>query len=109
MMDQVIGVGSSASDTADAGVSLYAPGEQIIVALPGNTYDFRSGSSLAAAHVSGIVALLLSVSPGADTVTITSLLERSQQRSLRGHGAGPVSVNACKALQLADSSLTCGM
>jgi subtilisin family serine protease len=57
MMDQVIDVGSSASETPKAGLSLYAPGEQIIVALPGDAYDFRSGSSLAAAHVSGIVAL----------------------------------------------------
>jgi subtilisin family serine protease len=109
MMDEVIDVGSSAPGTADAGLSLYAPGEQIIVALPGNEYDFRSGSSLAAAHVSGIVALLLSVSPDTDTSTITSLLERSQQRSQPGEGAGPVSVNACKALQLADGSLTCGI
>ena len=105
MMDQVIDVGSSASETPKAGLSLYAPGEQIIVALPGDAYDFRSGSSLAAAHVSGIVALLLSMSPEADALTITSLLEQSQT----GGSDGPVSVNACKALQLADSSLICGI
>lgn len=104
MMHQVIDVGSSASDAGKAGLSLYAPGEQIIVALPGNAYDFRSGSSLAAAHVSGIVALLLSVSPGTDASTITSFLEQSQHG-----GAGPISVNACRALQLADGSLTCGI
>ena len=104
-MDEVIGVGSSSAGHAAAGLSLFAPGDQIIVALPGNAYDFRSGSSLAAAHVSGIIALLLSVSPGVDATTIVSLLERSQREA----ESGRVSVNACKALQLADGSLTCGI
>lgn len=104
-MDEVIGVGSSTADARAGGLALFAPGEQIIVAVPGNEYDFRSGSSLAAAHVSGIVALLLSVSPKADARTIASLLERSQH----DESTGPVSVNACRALQLADGSLSCGI
>jgi len=36
-----------------------APGEDILTTLPKGTYDFVSGSSLAAAHVSGLAALLL--------------------------------------------------
>jgi subtilisin family serine protease len=104
-MDEVIDVGRSSAGPGGAGLSIFAPGDQIIVALPGNTYDFRSGSSLAAAHVSGVVALLLSVSPDADASTIASLLERSQL----DEGAGRISVNACKALQLADGSSPCGI
>jgi subtilisin family serine protease len=103
-MEEVIAVGSSSAGTGDTEQSVFAPGDRIIVALPGDEYDFRSGSSLAAAHVSGIVALLLSVAPDADTATIASLLERSQ----RDEGSGRVSVNACKALELADGSLACG-
>ena len=95
---------SSAAWTGDVEPSVFAPGEQIMVALPGNEYDFRSGSSLAAAHVSGIVALLLSISPDSDAATIASLLERSQH----DEGSGRVSVNACKVLELADGSLACG-
>lgn len=104
-MDEVIDVGSSIVAEDASGLSLFAPGEQIIVALPGNAYDFRSGSSLAAAHVSGIVALLLAVSPDTDASTIASLLERSQLDKRSGR----ISVNACKALQLADVSLACGI
>ena len=102
-MDEVIAVGSSRPADAGSDRSILAPGEQILVALPGNKYDFRSGSSLAAAHVSGVVALLLSVSPDVDAMTIHSLLSESQ----RGTKADQVSVNACMALHLANRSLSC--
>jgi subtilisin family serine protease len=36
-----------------------APGIEILTTVPNDGYDFVSGSSLAAAHVSGIIALLL--------------------------------------------------
>ena len=103
-MDEVIAVASSSSADRGPDRPILAPGEQILVAVPDNNYDFRSGSSLAAAHVSGVVALLLAISPGADTTTIQSLLEKSQLDTT----AGQVSVNACKALQLAGQSLRCG-
>lgn len=107
-MDEVIAVGSSnSSDPGPDGHGsdgpILAPGEQILVAVPDNNYDFRSGSSLAAAHVSGVVALLLAVSPDSDAARIHSLLEKSQRDST----ADQVSINACKALHLADQSLGC--
>jgi len=34
-----------------------APGSDVLTTFPGGRYDYASGSSLAAAHVSGIVAL----------------------------------------------------
>jgi len=102
-MEEVIDVGSSNLAVHGSGKPIYAPGEQILVAVPDNNYDFRSGSSLAAAHVSGVVALLLAISPNTDTSTVKTMLEQSQldEKSDR------VSVNACKALHLADPSLNC--
>jgi len=44
--------------------SINAPGENILTTLPHGTYDFISGSSISAAHVSGIVALMLELKPG---------------------------------------------
>jgi hypothetical protein len=41
------------------GAPLRAPGREILTLLPGGHYDFASGTSLATAHVTGIVALLL--------------------------------------------------
>ena len=43
--------------------SIIAPGENVLTTIPFGTYDFISGSSIAAAQVSGIVALLLELKP----------------------------------------------
>ncbi|QNK00106.1 S8 family serine peptidase [Dyella telluris] len=53
---------------------LSAPGRDILTTQPGGGYDFASGSSMAAAHVSGIVALLLSLSPELDADSLRQLL-----------------------------------
>ena len=101
--EAVIGVGRSDANPLLSRVStqpdsaIFAPGNRIVVAVPDNAYDFRSGSSLAAAHVSGVVALLLAVSPELDRESVRSLLIRSQQRD----GVSLRSVNACNVLQLA--------
>ena len=44
-------------------VLLAAPGIEILTTAPRESYDFLSGSSLAAAHVTGVVALLLEHRP----------------------------------------------
>jgi subtilisin family serine protease len=103
-MEHVIAVSSSRPGLPASGDSLLAPGEQILVAIPDNNYDFRSGSSLAAAHVSGVVALLLSVSPGTGSDGILAMLRQSQA----GREDRPVSVNACIALRIAAPTLSCG-
>lgn len=40
-------------------ISVAAPGVDIIVPSPGGGYDLKSGTSMAAAHVSGIIALMI--------------------------------------------------
>jgi len=45
-------------------LDLVAPGESILSTTPGNTYTFKSGTSMACPHVSGVAALLLSRYPG---------------------------------------------
>lgn len=102
-MGEVIAVGSSGTQ-AQLTDSVFAPGEQILVAVPDDNYDFRSGSSLAAAHVSGVVALVLAVSPDTDNSAMQSLLRRSQADTTDGS----ISVNACAALLMTEPSLDCG-
>jgi len=112
-MEGVIGIGRSinvddlGADGQDAtddsrGDELFAPGDQIMVAIPNDQYDFRSGSSLAAAHVSGVIALLLAVAPDQSAQAIRNILLRSQ------NGMSPhYSINACAALQLANQDIVC--
>ncbi len=109
VLESVIGVGNSEQRPLPVKVAMqapqeiFAPGIQIMVAVPNDSYDFRSGSSLAAAHVSGAVALLLAVSPDLPYHSILALLRESQQ----AQAADAVSINACIVLQLADQTRTC--
>ena len=53
---------------------LAAPGMDVLTTAPRAAYDFRSGSSLAAAHVSGVVALLLERNPRLTPAEVRALL-----------------------------------
>ena len=86
----VIPVDIAESGRAQQGV-LLAPGSDIVTLVPGGSYDFLSGSSLATAHVTGAIALLLSRAPRLDRGSVYGLLSHSQQEP-----AGPI--NACNAL-----------
>jgi subtilisin family serine protease len=88
----VIVVRVSGTSAAPPGV-LSAPGSDILTTQPGGGYDFTSGSSMAAAHVSGIVALLLSLAPTLDAHTVHDLLLRSSKVS-----DGMLQVNAASAV-----------
>jgi len=72
----VIVVSSSGSAVDPPGV-LNAPGNDILTTQPDGGYDFSSGSSMAAAQVSGIAALLVSLDQGLDGVAIRDLLART--------------------------------
>ncbi len=76
----VIVVRTSSSASAPPGV-LNAPGDDILTTQPGNGYDFTSGSSMAAAHVSGMAALLLSLSPNLDARSTHELMRRTSKSS----------------------------
>jgi hypothetical protein len=105
--DSVMGV--AATDHADrlaifssygAWVSLSAPGQWIYSTMPSATYDHSSGTSMAAPHVAGVAALLLSRQPGLDPVSLDNLLRNSvdEIRSDRLMGAGRL--NAARAMDL---------
>ncbi len=90
----VIVVGSNDQiDSRDAvhAFPINAPGDDILVPVPRGGYDYASGSSLAAAHVSGIVALLVARRPGLTSNQISTLLMASRPTV-------DESVNACRAL-----------
>jgi subtilisin family serine protease len=55
-------------------VDLAAPGVNILSTVPTNTYTFFSGSSMAAAHVSGAAALVLSACPLLDVTMLKAAL-----------------------------------
>jgi len=74
-----------------------APGRDVFTLRPAGEYGFASGSSLAAAHVSGVVALLLARNADLGPDAIRRLLKAATQRYAMP-GGEMESINACAAL-----------
>jgi len=55
-------------------VDLAAPGDNIYSTTPGNAYDYKSGTSMAAPHVSGVAALCWSLEPGLTHLELKDVL-----------------------------------
>jgi subtilisin len=67
----------SPTSAGAAGVELAAPGIDILSTAPHNSYDFFSGSSLAAAQVTGIAALLLEKNPKLTPAQIRDIVRKT--------------------------------
>ena len=77
--------------------TLLAPGREILTLLPAGHYEFASGPSIAAAHATGVIALLLAANKKLDAGKLRTLLARTSTRA--GNRQGNVEyINACTAL-----------
>lgn len=92
----VIGV-DAAGAKASADSVLFAPGSEVLTLVPDGRYDFLSGSSLAAASVSGGIALLLARDHNLRAENVRDLLARSSRKVAMSQGEG-ASVNLCAAM-----------
>ncbi len=92
-LDGVIAVATSDEAPAEPGV-LSAPGTDILTTVPFGSYDFVSGSSVAAAHVSGVVALLLEARPHIVPDEIRRILVESSTEAERR----TEDIDACRAV-----------
>lgn len=91
----VIAAGSAQSRGLRAGgYVLAAPASEVLTTTPGSGYAFLSGNSLAAAHVSGVIALLLEADPSLGADAAVALLSATSV-SFEGRR----SINACRALE----------
>jgi hypothetical protein len=92
----VLEVASSGSPLA-IGAPVYAPGREILTLLPDGHYDFASGSSLATAHVTGAVALMLAKNPQLTAVGIYRVLLETSSHTPSDAGMSD-SIDACAAV-----------
>ncbi len=84
--------------------NISAPGDKILTTLPHGTYDFISGSSIAAAEISGVVALLLELKPNLSLTEAHTILQGSKLISNDGILAG---VNANSAVKSLCETMAC--
>jgi len=82
--DVVYAVSATTKDDLAAGFSSYgsevfacAPGQQIVSFVPGGGTSTRSGTSFAAPHVAGTLALILSAHPGMSPAAAIDILRRT--------------------------------
>jgi subtilisin family serine protease len=86
------------SDYGRRTVHLGAPGDEILSTLPGNAYESFSGTSMAAPHVTGVIALLKAQNPARDWRALKNLIlaggdtlgalsNTITQKRLNAHGA----------------------
>jgi subtilisin family serine protease len=73
---------------------LNAPGRDVVTLAPAGHYDFASGSSFAAAHVSGAIALLRARSPHVNAQRLFAVLDGTRSH-LENDGDA---INVCAAL-----------
>ena len=87
-----------------------APGVDVVAPAPNAGYSLVSGSSLAAAHVTGVVALLLQQTPQATPDQIKTLL-RTTAKPVAGSNPAAIPkvgmVDACAALARQAPQLAC--
>ncbi len=81
---------------------LPAPASDILTLQPRRTYDVLTGNSLAAAHISGAIALLLEANPNLQVNELEKLLQASVVQN-----ANSTSINICNALHLINNQVSC--
>lgn len=82
--------------------TLAAPADEVLTTMPGAGYAFLTGNSLAAAHTTGVIALMMERQPDLDAERIAAILTATTTYS-----AGSPSINACRAVARLGGTASC--
>jgi subtilisin family serine protease len=82
--------------------TLAAPADEVLTTTPGAGYAFLTGNSLAAAHTTGVIALMMERQPDLDAERIAAILTATTTYS-----SGSASINACRAVARLGGPLSC--
>jgi subtilisin family serine protease len=104
----VIAVATEDDPRALPGYALRAPGTDIPTSLPGARWGMVSGASFAAAHVSGLSALLLALRPSTTPAVLRrALRDTSGARVRASEPSRAGSIDACAAVGRAAGACVC--
>lgn len=104
-MDEVIAVSAAPVDELDETIrsGILAPGIDILTTSPGGSYSFKSGSSMATAYVSGVIALMKERAPKMSAYEARNQMVSTARSSVK---MIPV-VDVCAAVSDADKGEVC--
>jgi subtilisin family serine protease len=100
----VLAVMSEQAATPPPG-ALRAPGRDIPVTLPGESWGFVSGSSYAAAHVASVAALLIEAAPDMGPVEVQRAFAAAMTAAAVGE---PAMIDVCAAIARVANACVCG-
>jgi Subtilase family len=102
--------GLFALDNRNAYIAVAAPGVDILSLAPEDAYQVSTGSSIAAAHVSGIAALMLQIRPSLTPRDVRAILTNTAKpvAATDGSGFAPRLVNAYLAVKSAETIVVSG-
>jgi subtilisin family serine protease len=106
-LPRVLPVAEAENSAADGDEVLRAPARDIVTLVPNGHYDFASGSSLATAQITGVVALLLARNQKLGVDKLRAMLAQSTQKHDTTRGPF-LSVNACTAVAQLVHGAVCG-
>jgi subtilisin family serine protease len=84
-------------------IAVAAPGVDVLVPAPGGAYQFTTGTSVAAAHVTGVAALLIERNPKLTPADVRRILMRTAKSLGPRDRSGAGLVNAYQAVSNASS------
>jgi len=87
---------------SDSPYALAAPADEVLTTTPGAKYAFLTGNSLAAAHTTGVIALLMERQPDLDAERIAAILTATTT-----YAPGRASINACRAVARLGGAASC--
>jgi subtilase family protein len=82
-------------------IAVAAPGVDILVPAPAGTYQLTTGTSVATAHVSGLVALMIERNPRLTPADVRRILMQSAKKLGPNDQFGAGLIDPARALQLA--------
>jgi len=95
-------IGAAGSESVVPPGALAAPARHVLTLRPGAQYDFESGSSVAAAEITGVIALLMSATPARLTSDAIVALLKPAPTAVSVTSADTGIVNAAAALARLD-------
>ena len=90
-------------------VKIAAPGEAILSTIPGGSYDYRNGTSMAAPVVAGVAAMMKAVNPNLTSEQMEDILNKTAVDVMekgKDDSTGYGVVNAKAAVDMAESFKT---